>query len=281
MNRPDASNSTDAGQLHAELRAVAQRAAAAGARVAAEYFGRGVQVEFKADGSEVSEADRAAEAECVAVIRAARSHDAFIAEEAVSAGRAALQRAGGGAAPVVWAIDPIDGTRNFVRGIPFYACSVGALLNGVPVAGAIVDPSRAQVYSGSLCDGAFLNDAPLRVVDGDERTLLAAIPSKSRDRARAIVHHWVDRLVIRNFGSSALHLAMVAAGQLDAVLATDARLWDIAAGAVLIQAAGGRVTAPDGAAIFPFDVGQYDGGEIATLAAGPLTHARLITRTPK
>ncbi|MCG3126571.1 MAG: Inositol-1-monophosphatase [Phycisphaerae bacterium] len=277
MNRRGESISSDVRQLHRELLAVACQAARAGAAIAAEFFGRGVEVEFKRDGSEVSAADRAAEAACVAAIRAARPHDPLIAEEAVSAGTgAAAGDSDAGTAAVVWAIDPIDGTRNFVRGIPLYACSVGALFEGVPVAGAIMDPSRDVLYSASLGEGAFLNGAPLRVVDGDERTLLAAIPSKSRDRARVIVHHWVDRLVIRNFGSSALHLAMVAAGQLDAVLATDARLWDIAAGAVLIEAAGGRVSAPDGSAIFPFDVRSYNGGEIPTLAAGPLTHARLV-----
>ena len=261
--------------LRSELRSLAERAARAGGAVARDMFETDLQVSFKPDGSEVSNADRAAQDAVINVLRESRPNDCFIAEEASEQ----PLRATGAADAVYWAIDPIDGTRNYVRGIPFFTCSVGALIGGTPVAGAVFDPLRDCMYAAAVGQGMFVNGCRRTVRDGDERTLVAAIPSKRHKQVSQLVHTWVDRLVVRNTGSTALHLAMVAAGQLDAALASNAALWDIAAGYALIVAAGGVATLPDGHPIFPVEASTAAALTTDVLAAGPLTHARLI-RTP-
>lgn len=255
------------------FRELAERAARAGGAEARERFDTRLSVEFKPDGSEVSDADHAAQAAVIACIQGERPNDGMIAEETLDD---ELIIGGDHTSRVHWAIDPIDGTRNYVRGIPLYVCSVGVLWDGTPIAGAIYEPHTDVMYSGSQVEGATMNGRELSVADGDERTLLAAIPSKRHAPLRDMVHNWVDRLVVRNLGSVAMHFALVAGGRLDAVLAADPRLWDIAAGWLLITAAGGRMTAPDGSELFPIEPFRYAGEEMPNLAAGPRTHARLV-----
>lgn len=258
--------------LRSALRALAERAARAGGAVARDMFDTDLQVSLKPDGSEVSDADRAAQDAIINVLRQSRPDDCFIAEEASEQ----TLRATGGPDAVYWAIDPIDGTRNYVRGIPYFTCSVGALIGGTPVAGAVFDPLRDCMYAAAVGEGMFVNGRRRTVRDGDERTLVGAIPSKRHKQVSQLVHTWVDRLVVRNTGSTALHLAMVAAGQLDAALASNAALWDIAAGFALIVAAGGVATLPDGRPIFPVEPSNAATLATDVLAAGPRTHARLI-----
>ncbi len=256
----------------AELRSLAERAARAGGAVARDMFESQLEVSYKADGSEVSNADHAAQEAVLDVLRQARPQDWFIAEEsAVEAPHSA-----GETDSVCWAIDPIDGTRNYVRGIPYFSCSVGALLGGTPVAGAIYDPLRDVMYAGAVGGDMCVNGRKRCVRDGEARTLLGAIPSRRHKQVTQLVHSWVDRLVVRNTGSTALHLAMVAAGQLVAALSVHAHLWDIAAGYALIVAGGGVATLPNGSPIFPISPPDLARFASEVLAAGPQTHARLI-----
>ena len=255
-----------------ELRSLAERAARAGGAVARDMFESELEVSYKTDGSEVSNADHAAQEAVLDVLRQARPDDWFIAEESAVEAPPSSSSAGS----VCWAVDPIDGTRNYVRGIPYFCCSVGALVGGTPVAGAIYDPLRDVMYAGAVGDGMCVNGRKRSVRDGEARTLLGAIPSRRHKQVAQLVHTWVDRLVVRNTGSTALHLAMVAAGQLDAALAGNAYLWDVAAGYALIAAGGGVATLPDGGAIFPIALPDLAMFPTDVLAAGPRTHARLI-----
>ncbi len=255
-----------------ELRSLAERAARAGGAVARDMFESDLEVSHKADGSEVTNADRAAQEAAIDVLRGDRQHDWIIAEESAVGGPPSSCAAD----TVCWAIDPIDGTRNYVRGIPYFSCSVGALVGGTPVAGAIYDPLRDVMYSGAVGGDMCVNGRKRCVRDGETRTLLGAIPSRRHKQVAQLVHTWVDRLVVRNTGSTALHLAMVAAGQLDAALAGNAHLWDIAAGYALIAAGGGVATLPDGNPIFPIALPDLARFPTEVLAAGPQTHARLI-----
>lgn len=250
------------------LRALAEQAARAGGAVARGMFRRPIDIEFKSDGSEVTAADRAAQAAVEAVIRAARPRDLFIGEEDAVAESAVLAAA---ADAVVWVIDPIDGTRSFVRGLPLYACSVGVMVGGHPVAGAVFDPSQEALFSASTAEGFFVDGVavpPLANGQGGERpgSALLAIPSSVVGAYHDRIHRWVDEFVVRNVGSAALHLAYVATGQFDAAILTNCKLWDIAAGYVLVTAAGGRMTTPDGGPLFPLDLAQYDRRELPTLA---------------
>lgn len=273
---------THSRDLLAQLRSLAESASRAGGRVALSYFRQSVSVQFKDDGSEVSTADHAAQDAVIRVLRDARPSDRIVAEETIpdslslSTTRAhdpsAFDRL---PASVFWIIDPIDGTRNFLRGFPLFCCSVAAMIDGFPVAGAVFDPASDILYSAHAGSAATANGRPCVVRQAAPHLpLLVSIPSKQR-RIGAC-DHWPREVVVRGLGTTALQLALVAAGQLDASYANDGKLWDIAAGFVLVTAAGGTVTLPDGSPIFPVDPARYAREELPTLAAAPSLHPRLI-----
>jgi myo-inositol-1(or 4)-monophosphatase len=159
---------------------------------------------------------------------------------------------------VTWVLDPIDGTVNFVYGIPAYAVSVGAQINGVSVAGAVADVVAGRVYSAAAGLGAHVVDK-----QGTETLRCAAVEDLSMAllgtgfgysrRRRAIQAALLAQMLpvvrdVRRIGSAALDLCMVAAGRLDAFYEHGLQVWDRAAGALIAAEAGARVVvpAPDG-----------------------------------
>lgn len=259
------------------LRTLAVEAARLGARVAREAFDRPRVVSLKADRSEVTEVDLAAQRQIEQLLRSRRPCDAILGEETSD-----RPQADAGEDAVWWLIDPIDGTRNFVRGIPIFACSVAAMQRGRVLAGAICDAMLDVTYSATAGGPLFADDAPVASTEPvaahlpAQRRLLVAVPSLRRPRTRRLVQLVLEKHLLRNSGSTALHLAWVALGRLDAAVSGNSRLWDIAAGAVLLQAAGCILTDPDGGGVLPIDPARYDGREIATLAGRPAAHARLL-----
>ncbi|OBH04435.1 inositol monophosphatase family protein [Mycobacterium sp. E1747] len=162
--------------------------------------------------------------------------------------------AGMPAGAVTWVLDPIDGTVNFVYGIPAYAVSVGVQVDGVSVAGAVADVVGNRVYSAATRQGAHVIDEegiqPLRcaAVDDLSMALLGTGFGYSRQR-RATQAVLLARLLpvvrdVRRIGSAALDLCMVAAGRLDAFYEHGLQPWDCAAGALIAAEAGARVTLP-------------------------------------
>jgi myo-inositol-1(or 4)-monophosphatase len=254
------------------LRMLAEGAARVGGQVARQYFGTGMEVWLKADRSEVSRADEAAQAAVIAHLRAARPDDAFVAEEQLTLSPPPPPPPS--ADRLCWVIDPIDGTRNFIRGIPLYACSVAAMIGGHSVAGAVYDAPRDMLYSAAR-GGGLLIDGRLQLARaggavrarGVNPKPVVAIPSSPTALTAANAHAWLDRFVCRGLGCTALHMAWVASGELEAMLADNPRLWDIAAGALLIAEAGGRVTSITGTPLFPFDVARYGGEPLPTIAS--------------
>jgi myo-inositol-1(or 4)-monophosphatase len=169
--------------------------------------------------------------------------------------------ADGGATPadvVTWVLDPIDGTVNFVYGIPAYAVSIGAQINGVSVAGAVADVVEGRVYSAAAGLGAHVVDEhgtePLRCTDVDDLSMaLLGTGFGYSGRRRAIQATLLAQMLpvvrdVRRIGSAALDLCMVAAGRLDAFYEHGLQIWDRAAGALIAAEAGARVVvpAPDG-----------------------------------
>ncbi|KKC01975.1 inositol monophosphatase family protein [Mycobacterium nebraskense] len=155
---------------------------------------------------------------------------------------------------VTWVLDPIDGTVNFVYGIPAYAVSVGVQVDGVSVAGAVADVVGGRVYSAAIGLGAHVIDEqgarPLRcaAVDDLSMALLGTGFGYSRQR-RAAQAALLARLLpvvrdVRRIGSAALDLCMVAAGRLDAFYEHGLQPWDCAAGALIAAEAGARVSLP-------------------------------------
>jgi len=162
-----------------------------------------------------------------------------------------LGEEGGGAsaAETRWVVDPIDGTTNFVHGFPFYATSIGLEVDGVPTVGVIHDHVRALTYRATRGKGAFAADAPIRV--SDVRTLEGALCATGFAYDRRTNSTFYLRFVqaflqrgqcIRRGGASSLDLALTAAGHIDLYWEFHLARWDVAAGIVLVEEAGGTVT---------------------------------------
>ncbi|MCY4041155.1 MAG: inositol monophosphatase family protein [Gammaproteobacteria bacterium] len=221
---------------------IALRAARLGARVLLNYIERRhqIKVELKDGQEEVSEVDRRAEQAISEALREAYPDHAIIGEEF-----------GGdpGSSEYVWYIDPLDGTVNYLAGIPHFCVSVGVLHRGVPAHGAIIDPIRGEEFHASRGHGAYLNNRRLRV-SANERLAQSVLATGSPHFR--IKHHWPSYLKIhahigrnsrseRRSGSAALDLAYVAAGRIDGYWQLGLKPFDIAAGVVMVREAGGMV----------------------------------------
>jgi myo-inositol-1(or 4)-monophosphatase len=156
-----------------------------------------------------------------------------------------------------WVFDPLDGTTNYAHGLPIFCASLALELDGRAIAGAIYDPSREELFTAERGGGAYLNGAPLR--PSSTATLLDALLVTGFPYD---VHRKLDELVamfgaflgasraVRRLGSAALDLCYVAAGRFDGFWEQHLKPWDVSAGALLVEEAGGIVTGMDGA---PFD----------------------------
>ncbi|BBZ38667.1 inositol monophosphatase family protein [Mycobacterium conspicuum] len=159
-----------------------------------------------------------------------------------------------GSRQVTWVLDPIDGTVNFVYGIPAYAVSVAAQVGGVSVAGAVADVVAGQVYSAAIGLGAHVTDGrgrhALRCTDVDDLSMALLGTgfgySQARRTTQAALLAQMLPVVrdVRRIGSAALDLCMVAAGRLDAYYEHGLQVWDRAAGALIAAEAGARVVQP-------------------------------------
>lgn len=242
-------------------------------RIAAARIGR-VSVERKDDNSPVTDADHEVQAAIFDAIGRAYPDHSVIGEESL---RHPERHATHESADYCWVVDPIDGTRNYARGISIYAASIAVLHEGEPVAGAIFDATSGHVFSAAQGGGAECNGRPLQMTaDAGDVDVTVLVSSFRRQPVPQVVRNWMDTYLFRNYGSLCLHLAWVAAGLADAAFAAECRLWDIAAGALLVSEAGGAVTSDDGGAVWPVDVESYDGGEVPILAGAPPVHGRLL-----
>lgn len=190
-----------------------------------------------------SEVDELAEKEIIKEFRRATPDYAILGEEG------GLLSPRTGTARSTWVIDPLDGTSNYLRGIPHFCVSIALVENGEPVHGVIFDPLRNELFTASRGSGATLNDKRIRVADRknlDGAMLLTGFPPRERKRASAQLKT-VDTLFteiqdIRISGSAALDLAYVACGRADAYFEAGIKPWDIAAGALMVREAGGKVS---------------------------------------
>ncbi|MFQ5502581.1 MAG: inositol monophosphatase family protein [Phycisphaerae bacterium] len=257
-------------QLHANACELARH----GADVAQSFFGS-VTTMRKQDDTPVTEADHAAQEAILRELARRFPRHAVLVEEAISE---PCPSGIPGTADYCWVIDPIDGTRNFARGIAVYATSVSVLHRGEPVAGAIHDVTTNITYSAAKGAGAYRNEAPLVLVDRPIHTDTTILISSFRRRPIPdAVRGWMDRYLFRNQGSLCLHLAWVAAGLADAAYALECKLWDIAAGALIIEQAGGIITTPSGRPCWPMDLAHYQEGNIPILAGSPTLYAELMS----
>lgn len=151
-----------------------------------------------------------------------------------------------------WILDPLDGTQNFVHDLPLFAVSLGLEQDGRVIAGCIHNPILDRCYTAEQGRGTRLNGQPIRVTEVAtiEQALVAvSLPPRVRrdsTELRNAVEIAAESQGIRRFGSSAMNMAFVAEGALDAFFANETCVWDIAAGIILVEEAGGCVTGFDG-----------------------------------
>jgi myo-inositol-1(or 4)-monophosphatase len=217
-----------------------EAARAAGAVLLERFGGPATGVRSKSSATDlVSEADEGAEHTIVGYLRARRPDDALVAEE----GSAAAGRTG-----VKWFIDPLDGTINYLYGIPHWAVTLCAADERGALAGLVLDPLRDELFIARRGGGASLGEGELHVT---ERSDLAgallgtgfAYSAASRRVQGLIVARLLGEVRdIRRAGAASLDLAWVAAGRLDAYFESVDKPWDWMAGALLVREAGGRVT---------------------------------------
>ena len=154
--------------------------------------------------------------------------------------------------PYRWVVDPLDGTTNYVHGFPYFAVSIGLEFEGRLVVGAIYDPTRDEMFLAARGCGATLNRRPLHKSDVTElgqAMVVASLPVATHPDDIAVkrfLRMLPHAQTVQRTGSAALNLAYVAAGRLDAFWSTSLKPWDMAAGVVLVEEAGGRVTRVDG-----------------------------------
>ena len=178
-----------------------------------------------------------------------------------------------------WVIDPLDGTRNYVARLPCFATSIGALDRGVPVVGVVYEHNTRQLFTATLGGGAHLNDRQVFVNQlPPESKHLVGIPSTKDDMALKVSAAWhaTPGLVCRNFGSTALEMGLVASGSLSGLLGRQVKIWDIAAGTLLISEAGGIITDPLGNSILPFRMDADPQRSVPILAASKSVHGWLL-----
>ena len=204
-----------------------------------------LQVSLKGPANFVSLADRRAEEMLYEDLAKARPGYGFIGEE-------------GGSRPGddkthTWIVDPLDGTTNFLHGIPQFAISIGLQREGTIIAGVIYNPANDELYTAERGKGAFLNDQRIRVAGRrklNECVVACGLPHIGRgdhELSRTEMSEIQNRVAgLRRFGAASLDMAFVAAGRLDGYWERGLKPWDIAAGQIIVREAGGIVSGIEG-----------------------------------
>jgi myo-inositol-1(or 4)-monophosphatase len=229
---------------------IALAAARAGAAVVAGHFGGPTEASYKAADNPVTEVDHAAEQAILEVIRGQRPADEILSEEG---GRGAAR------GRRLWIVDPLDGTVNYMNGIPQVGVSVALYEGNEPLVAVVIDPLRGEEFTAERGQGARLGNESVHV--SDRRTLDAAVlgtgfPYDHKQYAgvySAVVAAVLERVQgVRRMGAAVLDLAWVAAGRYDGFWELGLAPWDLAGGLLLIREAGGTITTPDGEPSTPF-----------------------------
>jgi myo-inositol-1(or 4)-monophosphatase len=236
----------------ATLRRTAEEGARLAGRVLAERFQGERTIEYKGGIDLVTDADRAAEEAVLGFIRQRYPGHALLAEES------GASRGSG----VRWIVDPLDGTTNYAHRVPHFCVSVGVEGPDGLLAGAIYNPMLDELFSAARGEGATLNGRPLRASGTlvlAQALMCTGFPYDVHQRPEGpvgLLRRFIVRAQgIRRTGSAALDLAYVASGRFDGFFEFGLKPWDVAAGALLVQEAGGTMVRIDGA---PFQVEQGD-----------------------
>lgn len=254
-------------QPDSRFRETAEAAARAAGRVIQEKLRTVYRISHKGKVDLVTEADLQAEERIISALRGAFPQHRIVGEES---------GIGEQESDFVWYVDPLDGTTNFAHGYPHYSVSIALQYRRRTVLGVVFDPGRGELFSAERGGGAFMNGKRLSVSsvrEPQDALLATGFPYELEDRPRAL--SFLGRLLtdiqgIRRDGSAALDLAYVAAGRLDGYWELSLHPWDCAAGALMVEEAGGRVSGLGGRA---FDIQRPE-----VLAGNPFIHPFLVQR---
>ncbi len=230
-----------------------------------------IQIKHKGDVDLVTEVDFRCESLVMQSIQSRFAGHSIIAEESGVTD---------GDRQHTWFIDPLDGTINYAHGVPFFSFSIAYAFNGRLQLGVIYDPMRDECFSAEAGKGAWLNERSIHVSDKTLlkesllvtgfSTVIHRLPGNSvADNFTNFQRLMMLTQGVRRLGSAALDLAYVAAGRLDAYWDLGVKAWDVAAGALLVEEAGGRVTTVEGDA-------DYMKPPYALLAASPALHQTIM-----
>ena len=248
---------------------IATEAALAAGSVLQEHWGQLLSIEEKGlAGDLVTEADRASEAVILEILGRHLPQDhAILAEESGASGASN--------AAYLWAIDPLDGTTNYAHQYPFCAVSIGLLVDGKPAVGVIYDPIHRDLFRGAAGLGATLNRKPIQVSQTAALASSLLVTGFAYDRREQLDNnyaefcHFTHRTQgVRRGGSAAIDLAYVACGRLDGYWERGLAPWDLAAGVILLEEAGGTVSAYDG--------GRFDIFSGRILASNGRLHSEMV-----
>jgi len=226
-------------------RRVAVDAARAAGRLLRDELSGARRIAYKGTPTNlVTEMDQRAEALILERLRGAFPDDGILAEELGAAAGRSERR---------WLVDPLDGTTNYAHGLPIFCSALALEIDGRAEVGAVYDPTRRELFTAERGEGARLNGAPLRV--SATATLIDAllvtgfpydVHQKSGDLV-ALFGEFLGRArAVRRLGSAAIDLCYVAAGRLDGFWEQHLKPWDVSAGALMLEEAGGRITGMDG-----------------------------------
>ena len=233
-----------------------------------DYYGEIRQIDYKGIGDIVTEADTASEKFITERLESRFPNYAILGEEF---GMSAVQ------SDNCWVTDPLDGTANYAARCPIFAVAIGLLHNGTPVLGVVFDPNTDRMFSAVKGGGATLNGVPSRVNDREKLDPIGLFGFGSP--VLETLHPFVQKCGKgRSLGSAALHICSVAAGYFDGSLDFYTKLGDIVAATVILQEAGGRMTQPSGAPLFPLslDSSAYQGHNVPFLATNGGIHEECV-----
>lgn len=222
-----------------EIEAFSVQIAREAGHILIEHFNKPLEIDYKGkqNTDPVTEADRSSDEYLRQAIKGKYPDHNIVSEE----GDMSSQYS----SPFTWVLDPLDGTTNFINGLPFFAVSIGVLWKYQPVVGSIFVPvghkTEEGVYHAFLGNGAFFNDGRITVAAESTKQPLAEIPPQFGNRFRLTGKSRKEPKETRNLGSIALELALTASGVFQYALFMRPKLWDVLAGTVLVKEAGGVV----------------------------------------
>ena len=254
---------------------IATEAAIAAGVILQDNWGKLEQIEEKGvAGDLVTEADRLAEAEILKVLHRHVPDHQILAEESGQLGKIESE--------YLWAIDPLDGSTNYAHGYPVSAVSVGLSIEGIPQVGVVYNPFRNELFRAAKGLGATCDRRPIRVSQTATLSKSLLVTGFAYDRRETADNNYAEFCYlthltqgVRRSGSASLDLTDVACGRLDGYWERGLKPWDITAGIVIVEEAGGKVTAYDGSSL------DLHSGRI--LATNGLVHDSLseaLNKTP-